>query len=143
MPIKDKEDRKKWQEAYYKEHREELNEHRKQYYKDNKEKARQCNKNYRRTPRGRFIVYKKNAKVRGLIFEMTRNEFVNLVNMPCYYCGGESYGIDRLDNTMGYLKDNTVSCCSMCNYMKKSYSEGEFINQCIKISDKWKYYKRK
>ena len=86
-----------------------------------------------------YTTYKKGAKKRGLILGITFNEFVKILNKPCYYCGEKGYGIDRLDSSMGYLKDNIVSCCSMCNYMKQSYTEEQFIEQCTKISDKWKY----
>lgn len=43
-------------------------------------------------------------------------------------------GIDRIDSTIGYLKNNCVSCCSKCNYMKMRLDKKEFIEQCIKIS---------
>ena len=46
-------------------------------------------------------------------------------------------GIDRVDNSVGYTIDNCVSCCGMCNFMKRSYNQLDFINQAIKISNKW------
>ena len=103
------------------------------WYKNNREKHLKRNRKYSLTLKGRFVNYKTNAKRKGLIFEFTLDEFSKIINEPCYYCGGESYGIDRIDNSIGYLKDNIVPCCSMCNYMKRTYSEEDFINQCIKI----------
>lgn len=110
----------------------------KQWRKNHPERVKEKCNNFRHTLKGRFSIYKGGSKHRGLIFGITFNEFLDIINQPCYYCGGEGYGIDRIDNTMGYLKDNIVSCCSMCNYMKQVYAENEFIEQCIKISNKWK-----
>lgn len=50
----------------------------------------------------------------------------------CFYCGvadeknfgmtGERLTLDRVDNKMGYTRDNTVICCRRCNQVK-SYIE--------------------
>lgn len=101
----------------------------KQWLKDNPEYKKQ----WAYTLRGRFTEYRRGAKKRGLIFEPTFDEFVKILSNPCHYCGGESYGIDRLDSSIGYSKDNIVSCCSMCNLMKRTYTEEDFIKQCKKI----------
>lgn len=139
MPFKNNEDRKKYMrqydKKYYQEHTEEHREQRKKYYKNNTKKVLERVKRYRRTLRGRFFTYKKSAKDRGLIFGFTLDEFVKIIKKPCHYCGGEGYGIDRLDSSIGYLKGNVVSCCSMCNRMKWAYTEEDFIHQCTKISD--------
>lgn len=37
-------------------------------------------------------------------------------------------GIDRLDNTKGYTKKNSVSCCKQCNFLKADYSSKEFLS---------------
>ena len=99
----------------------------------NKEDERIWQKKHDQLPKVRFRHYKKDAKKRGLIFELTYNEFLKLINGVCYYCGGNGYGIDRLDSSFGYLKDNVVPCCSVCNRMKYTYTEDEFIEKCIKI----------
>lgn len=114
-------------------------EYRKQYYVDNKERIDKYNRIWAKNNplKHNFGAYKTNAKAKGLIFAITLNEFMEIVEKPCYYCGGEGYGIDRLDNSMGYLKGNIVSCCSMCNYMKNAYTEEDFISQCIKIAKRW------
>ena len=45
-----------------------------------------------------------------------------LLDKECYYCHyykkEEVNGIDRVDNTKGYTKENSVSCCEMCNRIK-------------------------
>jgi hypothetical protein len=99
-----------------------------------------------------FNSYKTSSKARGLDFKLSMEDFVRLTSMNCHYCDsvpksvkkseyghGEFVynGIDRVDNSVGYTIDNCVSCCGMCNFMKRSYNQLDFINQAIKISNKW------
>lgn len=79
--------------------------------------------------------YKCNAKARNLDWNLTNTEFYNLITGQCTYCGklanieNEEYnGIDRVDSNLPYIKDNCVSCCTMCNTMKLNYSTSEFTN---------------
>jgi len=37
-------------------------------------------------------------------------------------------GLDRIDNKNGYVKDNVVSCCTICNYAKHTLSYEEFMS---------------
>lgn len=74
--------------------------------------------------------------------------FKELSQTECYYCGlkySNSYkdrnckgkylsdiiikfnGIDRLDNSKGYLQDNVVPCCKFCNVAKNTMSKDEFL----------------
>lgn len=57
-------------------------------------------------------------------------------NQPCSYCGSEikTIGIDRVDNSIGYSMNNSVSCCIICNRMKRNYKVEEFINHCKKVA---------
>jgi hypothetical protein len=98
--------------------------------------------------------YKRGAKKRNLSYELTDEEFDELIVGDCHYCGDETpatamgqgktsgdfkyTGIDRLDNTKGYVRYNCVSCCWRCNNMKGKSSEGEFISQIKKIYEKVK-----
>ena len=120
-------DKKQYMGQYHKNNKKKHNERSKQWHKNNPE--------YDKSYKHRFTSYKCSAKVKGLVLGITFDEFMKLANEPCHYCGGEGYGIDRLDNTIGYLKGNIVSCCSMCNYMKQKYTEEDFIKQCIKIAN--------
>lgn len=43
-------------------------------------------------------------------------------------------GIDRVNNDIGYLIENCVSCCKVCNFMKRSMSKNDFINHVNKIA---------
>ena len=42
-------------------------------------------------------------------------------------------GIDRLDNKLGYEEENCVPCCYLCNRMKWSITEKDFLAQISKI----------
>jgi len=89
-----------------------------------------------------FSRYKYNAKKRKHIFVLTIDEFIAITSKNCRYCGsppgnrskphdkvnGEYIhsGIDRLDNKIGYTVENSVPCCTHCNYAKHTMSEDEF-----------------
>jgi hypothetical protein len=91
-------------------------------------------------------VYKRNARYRNLIFDLTEQEFTNITTSPCSYCGappsprsiseGRFYlcnGIDRVDNARGYTTDNVVPCCSACNTAKGTLSKGSFEEWLIRV----------
>jgi len=88
--------------------------------------------------------YKRNAKLRTPVeFLLTKEEFVSLIQKPCFYCGsvGSKYwsnkyhthseiianGIDRMDNTRGYVLENCVPCCKRCNTAKNDMTLEEFV----------------
>lgn len=84
----------------------------------------------------KFNIYKKNAKKRNFDFSLTKDEFYNLINQDCYYCGevpNPYNGIDRINSAEGYYLDNCVPCCEMCNKMKLDYSIEEWYNHMKKI----------
>lgn len=91
--------------------------------------------------------YKRHAIDRGLEFKLTVEEAVCLFEGNCHYCGCKpsnlktvkpskklrakynctitSYlynGIDRIDSSLNYIKDNCVSCCIICNRSKSDLS---------------------
>lgn len=89
------------------------------------------------------------AKARDLTFEIDIEWFVNTIHLPCHYCGsvdmnssqvslnhsdGSSFktsyrynGVDRMDNSIGYLESNCVPCCFVCNRAKREMGYDEFI----------------
>lgn len=92
-----------------------------------------------------YSKYKYNAKKRDRIFELTFNEFKNICSQNCIYCGIEPSkiepsgvketsvngtvlvnGVDRVDNSIGYILSNCVTCCSQCNAAKKDFSEEQW-----------------
>ena len=80
---------------------------------------------------------------RGLEFQIPESNYYELINSRCYYCG-EKYNLnlDRVNNDIGYILENVVPCCPMCNMMKRGYSESAFIDKAISIAwwkkDSWR-----
>ena len=91
------------------------------------------------------------AKRRGITYCVPDKDIAALFDMPCYYCGapvsntfksklkclnGAEYrynGIDRLDNSQGYITDNIVPCCRVCNESKMDRTKDEYIAHCIAV----------
>jgi hypothetical protein len=82
-----------------------------------------------------FGEYKIQASKRNLDWELTLNDFIRITNSNCYYCGlvpcrkamnRKSFyicnGIDRVDNSKGYLLNNCAPCCFSCNNKKRGIS---------------------
>jgi hypothetical protein len=93
-------------------------------------------------------TYTWNAKVRGVPFDLSREDFARLVSLPCHYCGeppsavkqGKDIwsplvynGVDRVDNEKGYSLSNSVACCKNCNAAKRNLSVQEFLAWVEKI----------
>lgn len=83
------------------------------------------------------------AELRGYSFSLSFEDFINLTQQNCYYCGapptnykklfdakkGYFYnGLDRIDNTKGYDLSNVKPCCTDCNYAKGTLTEKEFVD---------------
>ena len=77
--------------------------------------------------------HKRSAASKNLTLDFSAEEFKALTVNPCYYCGdieGKGFnGIDRICCTIGYTKENSVSCCTLCNQMKASLSKSVFIKR--------------
>ena len=75
----------------------------------------------------------KNAYSRALLFTISEMDFDRLVIQPCYYCGFQSVsrlnGIDRIDNNKGYILQNCITCCKMCNLFKNMLHPIEFLDK--------------
>lgn len=99
--------------------------------------ARELHREYRiKYPEtNRYSNYKVTAKGRGIVFDLTKEEFLSFWQKPCTYCGGEilTIGLDRVNNNKGYSLDNVVPCCIICNVMKLNFSRDIFIEHCEKI----------
>jgi len=95
-----------------------------------------------------LATYKKGAKKRDLVWKLTIEQFQFLTKGTCYYCGIEPQqfikrndlngyylhnGIDRIINSMGYYKENCVSCCGVCNWLKNTMNQHDFLNHIARI----------
>jgi len=84
-----------------------------------------------------YFAYKAGASRRKYLFKLTKEYFQFLTKQNCYYCnlppsqivkskcntGDYVYnGIDRVDNSKGYISENCVTCCKKCNSTKQSVS---------------------
>lgn len=95
-------------------------------------------------------TYKRNAERRNLEWNLSEQEVFDISQRPCSYCGNppdhiikaSTYkvigdfiysGLDRVDNTKGYIAGNVVPCCQSCNWMKKDFTFREFRNHINKI----------
>jgi hypothetical protein len=106
-----------------------------------------CKKNHCELPSGEaainsiFRSYQRTAKNREYNFDLTKNNFLEIINKNCYYCNaqpnnkarnqnrtGNYYynGIDRLDNKKGYIEGNVVPCCINCNRSKSDRTIDDF-----------------
>lgn len=91
-------------------------------------------------------IYKSNARKRNLSWEIDDDHARMLFSSNCYFCGlipsnvykatyykQEYNGIDRLDNCLGYTKENTVSCCRVCNHAKHTMTEKTFMEWLARV----------
>jgi|SRR5579871_738096 hypothetical protein len=99
-----------------------------------------------------FRTYKLNARKKDLEFKLTEEQFRNITSSNCYYTGrkptktlttvsGDIYkynGIDRLDNTQGYVLHNCVPCCTEINYAKRTLPFKQFIALCAEVTKQHK-----
>jgi hypothetical protein len=89
--------------------------------------------------------YVNNADMRGLSWDLAREDLDRLFSGPCFYCGHPPSqkirapgkmnknrdhflysGIDRVDSEVGYTRENCVSCCPTCNFAKGSMDMESF-----------------
>ena len=76
----------------------------------------------------RFTAARRSAKRRGKDFNLTFQEYKELLSDPCYYCENKlgqpavtGIGLDRVDSSQGYHYDNCVPCCTICNKIKNDF----------------------
>lgn len=98
-----------------------------------------------------YKKYETNAISRNIPFEISEHDFFELLKNNCQYCGDEPKqivtannhkvlynGVDRVDNSIGYTKDNCVSCCWICNRFKQSLTVDEMLKHVDKIHKHFK-----
>lgn len=77
---------------------------------------------------------KKCAVSRGYEFKLDNIQTMEIISFNCNYCNAISdphngiyNGIDRIDNNLGYLVNNCITCCKYCNAAKNNLSIDDFI----------------
>jgi len=91
-----------------------------------------------------YAQYQHGAKRRGLNWSLSKYIFKKLTQQKCFYCGAKPTqitktkndttgryfynGIDRVNNKRGYVKENCIPCCKICNVAKHSMTQKQFYH---------------
>ncbi len=111
---------------YYHKNRESILEYNKEYLRKNKKKVKKS----RTSLVLRHKRAKREAKLRGLVFTITFDNYQMLLNNGCYYCQKELLSetgscLDRKNNSytlaFGYRFKNVLPACGRCNKSRGHY----------------------
>jgi hypothetical protein len=95
-----------------------------------------------------WIVHLRGCARREIPCEITISEYAELTAGRCCYCNAAPFnmtkqrgkaanilynGIDRVDNTLGYTRENLVTCCKLCNAMKSALGREAFLMHARRI----------
>ncbi len=96
-----------------------------------------------------YKTYVTRARLKGLEFKISYDYFLEMSQKPCIYCGTEKSnvfelkrlafnykrynGIDRVDSNLGYVPDNCVPCCKICNRAKSDLSMNDWREYISKV----------
>lgn len=107
-------------------------------------------------------AYRKHARNKSREWGLTTEEFRQIILKNCFWCNKEpaprnaypgikqrelvsketfdrawinTNGVDRVDNSKGYTKENSVPCCVECNYSKSNRTAKEFFDHCKMVVD--------
>ena len=95
----------------------------------------------KRTLSDRFQRARWQAKNKGKVWLLSKEEWLGLIKDPCHYCGVDTSdivrgsGLDRINNNLGYELGNVVSCCYECNLLKGgilTYEEAKVVISALK-----------
>lgn len=88
----------------------------------------------------KFRHYVASAERRGLKWNLSVAVYCGIIYSKCHYCDIEPMnqvtlkshvvlvnGVDRKDNNIGYLEENCVPCCIVCNRAKGTMSYEDFM----------------
>lgn len=114
-------------------------------------------KTYKQKPyaveRGLFGAYRSGARRRGLEFDLTFEQALELFTSNCFYCGMPPMqvrkdttldnrhflynGIDRKNSDRGYVLGNVVPACAQCNIAKGTTNMADFRTWVQSIYKHW------
>lgn len=132
-----------YNKEYYQKHKNAILKSNKKYYDKNKESILVKGQEYRSLNKFKLLAfetsYKRRFNVslriaikRNLEFSISLEQFIEKINMECYYCKNKlcqksktGIGLDRLNNLIGYTYDNVVSCGKICNAIKNKFLSSE------------------
>lgn len=85
--------------------------------------------------RRRLNNYEHNSKRKNQSFNFSPEEFRKFYEAACAYCGAKpAGGIDRRDNSLGYVDGNCVPACAQCNYAKRNMPEADFLSWIARLA---------
>lgn len=89
------------------------------------------------------------------VFELEFDWVKKMMHASCHYCGRKDQnrisvkskvpgeylirdfrynGLDRINNSLGYTKQNCVPCCFVCNRAKQSMTYEEFMDWIVELT---------
>jgi 5-methylcytosine-specific restriction endonuclease McrA len=80
---------------------------------------------------------KQQARNRNYVFELSDDDVHALLHDLCVYCGAAPdpfNTIDRMDNAVGYVLTNVVTCCKTCNMTKGCLDPLTYVERCKHIA---------
>lgn len=110
-------------------------------YQRNKDiaKSRERDRVNNTSPGGKYAKLKYVSKKRGDVLNITFETFKDLISGMCYYCESplnkSGHSLDRIDSSKGYMLENVVPCCMLCNKIKSnhlSFDEMRIIGQAVR-----------
>ena len=90
----------------------------------------------KKTARAMLWYSKRDVKKRGLRWNLSDKRALELLEMPCHWCGTPANpfsGIDRGDNEPFYRYANTVAACWPCNRAKRDMTAKQWLQFCARI----------
>lgn len=99
-----------------------------------------------------LINLRYHANKRGHKWLLSDEHAISLLASNCFYCGtapqqvwGRNFvygrcvynGIDRIDSSRNYEKNNVVPCCKSCNYAKRTMSQEDFKSWVKRVHEHW------
>jgi len=92
--------------------------------KENYDKIREYQKN---KSNAKYFRYRNKARIEKREFNLSLEQFIGILQKNCHYCGEKSTGIDRKDNNKGYIFENSLPCCGICNGRKYTKKYEDFM----------------
>jgi hypothetical protein len=97
-----------------------------------------------------YSNYRDRANKINVQFDISKEKFREITSKSCFYCNADPLqvfyrktyngnylynGIDRIDNTKGYISGNIVPCCEICNKAKRDMELDKFLKWIKRITE--------
>lgn len=86
--------------------------------------------------KAKWYHYRSSAKQRGIEWELTFDQFTDVILNTCHFCGAVGGSVDRKDSSKSYSPENVLPACSPCNKMKMDFDYDFFLSKCKEITKK-------